>query len=258
MPDAAPRGRMMSLPLRLVLACWAACLLLLAAVPAAFAGQSPELHGTGFAVAASGEGTLILTALHVVQGRQGLEIGSGEPLQWLPARLLASDAENDLALLSVPAKLPLLPLYEPLSDHGGVPIGAEVHALGYPMPELLGFTPKITSGLINGLAPGTAGETLFQFSAPIHHGSSGSPLLAPDGSVIGMVQATMAPERFRKRSKQLPQLLGYAVNAGILADFLRRSGVITTTLPRDPAAGGSARSLFVKARDSVVPIRASR
>jgi S1-C subfamily serine protease len=105
------RHRRPSLP-RLLLGCWIGLLLAAAPATGALAAPDAEVHGTGFGVARGPQGTVILTAFHVVrdalQGRRTITIGagaggSGAPIAWHPATLLASDEASDLALLSTTA-----------------------------------------------------------------------------------------------------------------------------------------------------------
>lgn len=229
-----------------------ACLLVWALALGSRAEARSPVYGTGFAVSAAANGTMILTALHVVHGRTKLEVGTGTPIKWQAAALIAVDEEHDLALLAIESPLPALPF----ADWACVTTGQKIFAIGYPAPELLGWNPKITDGIINGEAPDPLGAEMFQFSAAIHNGSSGGPVLSGDGSVVGMVQATMTSKKFRQRFGETPQLLHYATNSAVITNFLLSVGVEIDARAIDPFTMPTASAVFRQTNASIIPIRA--
>ncbi|MFH7376093.1 serine protease, partial [Pseudomonas syringae pv. tagetis] len=61
---------------------------------------------------------------------------------------------------------------------------------GYPLASICGGGLQVTQGGISGLFGLHNDASLFQFTARIQPGSSGSPLFDNGGAVIGMVTST--------------------------------------------------------------------
>jgi hypothetical protein len=118
--------------------------------PASTKRISPEIagevlvgNGTGFFVGKRG---WILTCYHVVSAADQLQVLISNR-QILRCTIVDKDSEHDLALLRVqdgaPAVVPIA-LDQPA-------LGDDIYTLGFPVPELEGFNPKLTSGIINSL-----------------------------------------------------------------------------------------------------------
>ncbi|MEE4278840.1 MAG: serine protease, partial [Halieaceae bacterium] len=170
-----------------------------------------RLLGTGFAVS-SPEGSLIVTNAHVIPddldtvGREHLAIfsGSGRSAMQRVARLLRSDAEHDLALLSYEG--PPLP---PMTLASDTPRPGETVAFtGFPIGAVLGLYPTTQTGIIGAITPiarpADRGRELsavqmrrlrapfdvFQLDAIAYPGNSGSAVYrATSGEVIGVMNS---------------------------------------------------------------------
>ena len=136
-------------------------------------------RGSGVIVRPDG---IAVTNHHVVAGADSIwvEFSDGSRRD---ARLLGSDAEADLAVLSVGGKdWPFLPL----SNRPAPTIGSFVLAIGQPG----GLESSVTSGIIS--ATGRAGlsvstlEDFLQTDAAINLGNSGGPLVDLRGTVVGI------------------------------------------------------------------------
>lgn len=152
--------------------------------------------GSGFLIANSDSGALVVTNYHVVEGASRIVLlydGKG-PVE-LDAVAIAED--RDLCLLRAPNALPGM---TPLALAGTVEIGEAVYALGYPggsdvFSDDLALTKDemaLTSGLVSALPRShQVGDLsrevqLVQISADINPGNSGGPLLNEGGKVIGV------------------------------------------------------------------------
>ena len=147
------------------------------------AGQGGEATGTGFVI--DGEGH-ILTNYHVVEDASSVSVGFDDN-RVVPARVLGTDATNDLALLSIDTEgLKLSPLQ--LGDSSTAQVGDPVLAIGNPF----GLDRTLTTGVVSALqrqitAPnGFTIQHVIQTDAPINPGNSGGPLLDAAGRVIGI------------------------------------------------------------------------
>jgi serine protease Do len=151
-----------------------------------FGGSSGEAVGTGFVVRSDG---FILTNQHVIEGASAVAVtlASGKEL---PATVVAQDATHDLAVLHVAQDgLPALTL----GTSDNLAMGESVVAIGYALD--LSGGPTVTAGIISSLertidvqdAEAVRHYTgLLQTDAALNRGNSGGPLLALDGSVVGV------------------------------------------------------------------------
>lgn len=180
--------------------------------------------GTAFVIAPN----YLLTAYHVVHQRKQLHVGpvsmTATGSRWLSAELVKTDPENDLALLKISESLPAFKI-NPATT---IPIGLEAYVIGYPQPRIQGGSRKITSGIVNGyrntrLSRPDSG--MLQISAEVSQGNSGGPVLAPDGTVIGMVQKKINATKVAERTQDLLINVNYALRSSEIVEFLRAADV---------------------------------
>ncbi|MDD5367285.1 MAG: serine protease, partial [Gallionellaceae bacterium] len=143
-----------------------------------------------------------------------------------------------------------------VAEWSDVPIGLEVYAIGYPRPKLMGLSKKITQGIVNGDRHESGDEGFFQFSAEIQKGNSGGPVVAPDGSVIGVVQRKLDALKLAERSRDLPQNVNYALKSSVLLRFLRDGGVDIKARRVDLTVNARPFEVFRRVEDSVVAVMA--
>ncbi|HKX37966.1 MAG TPA: trypsin-like peptidase domain-containing protein [Burkholderiales bacterium] len=147
--------------------------------------------GSGVVIVESG---VILTNLHVVQGREriGVVFANGHRSE---AKIVSAQPENDLAVIQA---LVLPDDLKPatLGSARDLVEGDHVIAVGFPF----GIGPSVSAGVISGLgreyrAPGDsrALKDLIQFDAAANPGSSGGPLVNAAGEVVGIVTAILSP-----------------------------------------------------------------
>ncbi|MEU0492918.1 MarP family serine protease [Nocardiopsis sp. NPDC006139] len=151
-----------------------------------------RVEGTGF-VYSDGR---VMTNAHVVAGvTDDLRVVTREGYQ-LEATLVLFDAQQDLAVLHVP-ELDLTPL-EFTAD---APQGGDAVVAGFPRNS--GFTAVPARVRARQTAQGPdfyhsqqVSREIYQVRAVVRPGNSGGPLLAPDGTVYGVVfaAATNEPE----------------------------------------------------------------
>ena len=144
--------------------------------------------GSGFIISQDG---LILTSQHVVSDPEAEYSIVLEPTKKYPAKILARDQMNDVAILKIKAKN--LPNLE-LGDSGKIELGQTVIAIGNALGE---FSDTISTGIVSGLsryitAFGSLNRQaerlrgLIQTDAAINPGNSGGPLVDIEGKVIGI------------------------------------------------------------------------
>jgi S1-C subfamily serine protease len=146
-------------------------------------GQDGESTGSGFVVESDGT---ILTNEHVVEGATKVRVTFGDE-RTVDARVVGSDASNDVAVLKVdPKGLDLKPLR--LGSAEAVQVGDPVLAIGNPY----GLDRTLTTGVISAKQRQIQSpndfpiENVLQTDASINPGNSGGPLLDGQGRVIGI------------------------------------------------------------------------
>jgi serine protease Do len=146
-----------------------------------FSGLGVEIQeglGSGFVVESDG---VIVTNHHVVGSATALDVALQDGRHFTDVTVLRLDEQNDLALLSIPAKgLPVVPLATK-----EVRIGARAIAIGSP----LGLEYTLTEGIVSALRK-TEGTQFLQMQTSIAPGSSGGPLFNDRGELIGVNTAT--------------------------------------------------------------------
>jgi S1-C subfamily serine protease len=168
--------------------------------------QPKVSQGTGFLVHPDGS---ILTALHVVDGSKSIAVKC-EGRAPVAATLGDTARTVDLAVLRT--SLSGAP-YLSIRDARSVKLGDSVFTIGFPAAVLLGAEPKFTDGSISAMSGPGKEAVLMQMTVPVQPGNSGGPVVATDGSVVGVVTATEAVLAFLQVTGTLPQNINWAVKA---------------------------------------------
>ncbi len=141
--------------------------------------------GSGFVISEDG---YIVTNNHVIENADEImiEFYSGEDL---PAELIGTDPNTDIALLKVDAPEALA--FVPFGDSNAMRTGDWVMAMGNPLGQ--GFS--VSSGIVSARERELQGayDDYIQTDAAINRGNSGGPLFNMDGEVIGVNTAILSP-----------------------------------------------------------------
>jgi len=137
--------------------------------------------GTGVIVDAKG---VLVTNAHVIKGAQEISVVLTDGREY-DAELSLMDEQSDLAVLRIDTKGEKLP-YARLNPSENLEVGDIVLAIGNPF----GVGQTVTSGIVSALARSSLDINDFNFfiqtDAAINPGNSGGPLVAMDGSVVGI------------------------------------------------------------------------
>ena len=150
--------------------------------------QRPKVSGMGTGVIVDPRG-FIITNHHVVDKVQGIEVHLFDGTN-LPARVIQSDRDMDLAILKVDAGRPLVPVT--IGSSGDLMLGETVITIG----NAFGYENTISKGIISALkrnvtlADDQAYHNLIQTDACINPGNSGGPLINVEGELVGINVAT--------------------------------------------------------------------
>jgi len=146
--------------------------------------QPQRENSLGSGVIVSPEG-LILTNHHVIEAADEIEVALADG-RTIPAHVVGSDPETDLAVLKVDMKnLPSITFGR--SDQ--LSVGDVVLAIGNPF----GVGQTVTQGIVSALGRNHLGintfENFIQTDAPINPGNSGGALIDADGNLVGVNSA---------------------------------------------------------------------
>lgn len=196
--------------------------------------------GTGFYVSERGH---VLTNHHVIESCSDYLVRQPGRAA-VKARFVASDATNDLAVLTTDTPQPVVP---PMSIRAR--LGENVYVYGYPQSDVLASTGNFTIGNVTATAGSGDDTRKIQISAPVHQGNSGGPALDQYGNVIGVIQS----KQVAFASGDIPQNVNFAIKSMIALNFLEANGVeppitVRTTDPLDGTA------IAEKARDFTVQV----
>lgn len=142
-------------------------------------------NGLGSGIIIDKEGH-ILTNYHVVRGVDEIKVILPDK-RTLPAEIVGTDAETDVAVIRIKDKVPHDLPAAVLGDSDDTRVGDWVVAIGAPF----GYTQTVTHGIISAKGRGNVGsrdhyEDFLQTDAPINPGNSGGPLVNLRGEVIGI------------------------------------------------------------------------
>jgi S1-C subfamily serine protease len=153
--------------------------------------DSPAGAGSGFFWDTDGH---VVTNFHVVKGAAMLKVTLGDTTV-VPASLVGSDEDRDVAVLQLPPDVAARARPMPLGASADLRVGQRVYAIGNPF----GLDHTLTSGVVSGLGreivSGITGRPIggaIQTDAAINPGNSGGPLLNSAGQVVGINTAVRA------------------------------------------------------------------
>ena len=133
--------------------------------------------GTGFFINAQGH---LVTNLHVLQGRFAADVRTAAGHSYPVRAVIAESEAADLITLRVdipPAEAAWIALDDRVPE-----IAEQVVVVGSPM----GLEQTVTEGIVSSVRDVPPIGTVFQMSAPISQGSSGSPVVDMKGRVVGV------------------------------------------------------------------------
>lgn len=148
-------------------------------------GNEPARRGNGSGVIVDPRG-YILTNRHVVERVDRIKVRFFDGVE-LPAQVVGSDSEVDLAVIKVEPTVPLVPVR--IGDSEKMRVGDWVLAIGSPF----GLDQTVTAGIISAKERDSAElykrvgfQYFLQTDAAINRGNSGGPLINLAGELIGI------------------------------------------------------------------------
>jgi S1-C subfamily serine protease len=126
----------------------------------------------------------LLTNYHVIEPAVDAEISLSDGSKGYVYEVITEDEVADLALLTVFVNS-ANPVTRLQLAERAPSVGASVYAIGSPR----GLANSLSTGIISGIREVKQGASWLQTTAPISPGSSGGPLLSPNGEVVGVTTA---------------------------------------------------------------------
>ena len=184
--------------------------------------------GSGFIIHEDG---YLITNDHVIAGESEITItvfGQGskgmDKKTWENVRIVASNAEMDLALLKIEGGEKIKFPFVPLGDSDDLRQGQPVFAIGAP----LGLERTVSQGIISLKNRVEDGHIYIQTTTQINPGNSGGPLFNLKGEVVGVNNMKIvAPGA---------EGLGFSIPAAMLKVFLRNREAFAFD-PANPNSG---------------------
>ncbi len=156
-----------------------------------FSGRTFENVGSGVIVRRDG---YIVTNFHIVRGANAVSVNvfEGRVTERYRATILKLDETLDLALLKIQPKRPLSSAV--LGNSDALQVADNVIAIGSPF----GLDQTVSRGIVSAMRKslvieGVNHNNLIQTDAAINQGNSGGPLIAENGTVIGINTAIYTP-----------------------------------------------------------------
>ena len=155
--------------------------------------------GNGFFVSADGK---LVTSLRLLDTARGVVAITDANEQIAVAGILATDPKNDLALLKL---VVTSPVFLPLADVSRILPGLHVAVVS---------SQSQTEGRIFAVRELFGDLRRIQIKAAIDSNAGGSPVVDPDGAVIGMIRALVLDPRLYNLAIPVEAILKLQVNAG--------------------------------------------
>jgi len=182
------------------------------------AGRRERSTGSGFFISP----LLVLTNYHVVAGCPVLTLQSGTGSSTAaPAALLVADQTRDLALIKSSAAAPSFAGFEADLRHAD---GSDLSIVGFPLHGMVLRQPNVVPAETKPAAL-VSDRALYQISADVHPGHSGSPLLDEYGSVVGVVTVKVDTVATYQRTGMVVKNVAFAIPNATVGEFLRRNHV---------------------------------
>jgi S1-C subfamily serine protease len=205
--------------------------------------------GSGFIFHPDG---YILTNNHVVADstEQVVVLSNGNRL---PAKVVATDAKTDIALLKIPgSNFPTLPIGESRK----ISVMDTVLAMGFPMSSTIGYDVSAYDGKVNAIRQSET-TPLFQIDANINPGNSGGPLLNDLGEVIGIVVSKINAIQLAKTMGAIPERINFAIPIDEARSMIRMAYPSGYTPPHRSVPLRD-QEIFAESKDATVLILAPK
>jgi S1-C subfamily serine protease len=165
----------------------------------------PTSTGSGFFINQKGH---MITNAHVINGCKAITFLQDS--REAAATVTSTDQMNDLAILK--SRKQVSRQFVPIRQ-SSPKIGEQIYAIGFPLSNLLGKSPKVTSGIISALS-GLGGDvSKVQVDAALQSGNSGGPIVDTKGRLVAVSVQKLgkAALAFLKDSGEIPENVNFGI-----------------------------------------------
>ncbi len=170
-----------------------------------------SLKGTGTAILLTNDG-FIATNQHVISGCNRVLLSNGNSR--VEPKIVKQRQTYDLAILKIAIKnsasVKRMKIKSP-------ELGEKVLVYGFPFSKILSKNGNLTEGIISALDGGVSYPHLFQLTAPIQSGNSGSGVINEKGELVGIVVSKLGSIKAAKYLDDIPQNVNFAISS----DFIK-------------------------------------
>lgn len=174
--------------------------------------------GSGFFISASG---YFVTNYHVTLNDEDIWIKTVHGK--FPATTVIQDKKNDLVILKVQSEKSFTPMS--ISSNSNISSGTDVFTIGFPLPSLQGFQPKVSRGIISSTSGLHDDPRHFQISVQVQPGNSGGVLANMSGQVVGVIRSTLKSSVIYSKTGVMPQNVNYAIKNYLLVDLIKKANL---------------------------------
>lgn len=192
--------------------------------PAQSASRGPQMIATGSGFYVTRQGDLV-TNNHVVAPCGEVRVTEDE--KGVPAKIIAVDAERDLALVRLSHPVAVAAIFR----NDAPRLGENIVVVGFPLSGLLSSDAIVTSGIVSALAGARNDRRHLQISAPMQPGNSGGPVFDPSGHIVGVAVASLSTMRLAQATGAIPENINFAVKGDEAKPFLAAHGIKVETAP---------------------------
>jgi S1-C subfamily serine protease len=214
-------------------------------IPSFTTPANPSYTATGFFITDDG---YLISNYHVVKDAVKVQLVTRTGT--IDARVVQTDAANDLALLKADGQFAALPIVPSRK----IALGNLVTTVGFPDPSLQGFSPKLARGEIAALAGAVDDARYFQISLPVQPGNSGGALVDEHGNVVGIVSAKLDAAAALAASGSLPENVNYAIKSSFLLSFLESVPDVANKLKDPSTADRKFEDIVKSAQEATVMV----
>jgi len=172
--------------------------------------------GSGFAVSTSGH---VITNNHVIKGCKKVKIHSKG--RSIPAKVIAYDSENDIALLKGQFKPSTFFRFSTKNAQ----LLQEIYVAGYPFGRDVSNSVKVTKGIVSALIGIKNNTNQIQIDAALQPGNSGGPIIDATGNVVGIAVSKLSIERTLEDFGTIPENTNFGVKSSVAKSLLQNNNV---------------------------------
>jgi S1-C subfamily serine protease len=165
----------------------------------------------------------------------------------LPARVVARDAGNDLAVMGTGTPSQQFAMLRTSPARAG----ESVTAIGFPLTGLLASGANVSTGTVSATAGLQNDITKLQISAPLQSGNSGGPLLDESAALLGVIVSKLNALSVAKITGDIPQNVNFAIKSDVVR-LLLDANDIKYSMARLDAKKSAAADVAERAKQYTV------